>query len=116
MAEYVGKLYQIETPDGVLPVEPVFIGVDDELGLVSAPSRSDITHGNFYANLNDPEKKPCLRLWYYRTRKGYAGDNWYHDLDPGATVQIDHTTAPPFVWFHAPDVEICNMTGAFLCG
>ena len=116
MATYVGTLYQIETCGGIMPVEEVPIGVDEDLGLVSAPTRSDITIGNFYANPNTGEKKDCSRLWYTRSRKGYAGDNWYHDLDPGAKVVIDRTASPPFVWFDAPDVEICPMSGAFLCG
>ena len=116
MGVYVGKLYQIETPEGIFQVEPVSIGVDEDLGMVTAPTRSDITHGDYYAHPNDSEKFPCSRVWYTRTRKGYNGSNWYHDLEDGASVSIDHANAPPFVWFHAPDVEICNQTGAFLCG
>lgn len=116
MGQYVGKLYQIEAGGEVYPVEPVFIGVDDDLGLVTGPTRSAITFGEYYENPRTGIQKPCAKVWYTRSRKGYAGSNWYHDLDEGAHVVIDEKSNPPFVWFDAPDVQICKMTGAFLCG
>jgi hypothetical protein len=113
---YVGKLYQVEAGGELYAVEPVAIGVDDDLGLVSGPTRSAITCGDYYSHPRTGNEYPCTKLWYERSRKGYSGQNWYHDLDQGAYVVIDQTNAPPFVWFDAPDVQICKMTGAFLCG
>jgi len=116
VATYVGKLYQIEAGGEIFDVEPVVIGVDPDLGMVTAPTRSALTCGEYYENPRNGEKLPCSKVWYMRSRKGYDGANWYHDLDPGASVVIDQASAPPFVWFNAPDVEICDQTGAFLCG
>lgn len=116
MGVYVGKLYQIQTPRGVVAVEPTPIGVDDDLGLVSAPQRSDITRGHYSPRPKTGTAIPCSRVWYTRRRKGYEGAQWFHDLEDGARVVLDFSTRRPLAWFHAPRVEICKQTGAFLCG
>ena len=112
---YVGTLYSVNTPAGVIETAPQAIGVDPKLGLVTASSRSALTRRQYLERPRTGAAQLCDRLWYNRKRKGYAGSNWYHELE-NARVILDHTTKPPRAWFSAPSVRICKQSGQFLCG
>lgn len=127
---YVGKLYAIQLPkEEPMMVQPVIIGIDDELGLVQAPSRRELMDGEYMEPAKGARGVKCLRLWYERSRKDFPNDRfWYHDLDDSRAYfdqsldkrsQTNDRRAQglPGVVLIGQDVEICqDQPGSFLCG
>ena len=126
----VGKLsaFQLKGAEPLM-VKPVIIGIDDELGLVQAPTRRELMHGNFTEQPPNTRGRKCTRLWYERRRKDFPNDRfWYHDLDDSRAYfdqsldkrsQTNDRRAQglPSVVLIGQDVEICqDQPGSFLCG
>tara|TARA_R110000824_G_scaffold70058_3_gene180136 strand:+ start:364 stop:720 length:357 start_codon:yes stop_codon:yes gene_type:complete len=117
VAVYVGRLYavQFEGADQE-EVRPRVLGVDPELGIVTAPSRAALARGDY----DDPPESSGLyvaRLWYRRARTDHpGGDLWYHDLTACEGFPSPKKTGPPAVTLRGPDVAICDQAGSFLCG
>jgi hypothetical protein len=126
---YVGTLYAIQIA-GQEPeqVARCVIGVDDELGIVQAQSRSALARGDYFEPPRGNSQR-CERLWYERSRKDYPRDRfWFHDLDDcrayiGGPLDKDSDIADREIEARAPrvvlvgqDVKICPEPGDFLCG
>ena len=116
-AVYVGTLYAVQF-EGEDPedCEERTIGVDPDLGVVTAPTRADLRHGD-YDEPPDKCGRRVVRLWYRRRRTDYGSNNlWYHDLTDTEGFPRDRKHGPPLVVLRGPDVYICDEPGSFLCG
>lgn len=129
-AIYVGQLYAFQLEGGQpQDCERVALGVDPELGLVQAPSRRELSAGEYMEPPARARGRKCVRLWYERSRKDFPGDKlWFHDLEDCrafVTPALDKNNrsadrgvvARPMVILRGPDVETCpDPPGDFLCG
>ena len=126
---YVGKLYAFQVEGGdPIECEPTIIGVDDDLGLVQADTRSKLKRGDYIEPAKYARGKRCVCLWYERRRKQYPNDlYWFNELDDAFVFAALDTrsSAPdrggqarPRVVIQGPDVETCKNEppGDFLCG
>jgi hypothetical protein len=121
---YVGELFSIKCEIlGTINVKRCALGVDDELGMVSARDREALHQRRFISPPKGGNSHRLHTVWYERNRPDWKEDQtdpddgrfWFHDVDAGASVTVSRAKVPR-VFFDAPDVSICPQSGAFLCG
>ena len=118
-AEYVGMLERVATEEGDregFEVRRCALGIDPEMGLVTAPTRAALSRGEYTARPNG-RSAPLTRVWYSRTRKNYPGGAfWYHDLDKARVIAEGNGSEPPAVYVQSDTATICpGEPGSFLC-
>lgn len=92
------------------------MGIDPEVGLVTAPTRAALSRGDYTPRPNG-RAQPLRRVWYSRSRENYPGGSyWYHDLDRARIITEATTNEPPAVYVQSDTAIICpGEPGAFLC-
>lgn len=107
---YVGELEGAVLRSGRLfRVPAVAMGIDSELGLVTAPTEADLMARRFLV-LDRERAKQVAELRYYRDRRamGHPVLDWFHET---RRTLIDSTGA-----VHSPSARLCDLDGDFLCG
>lgn len=107
---YVGELEGAVLRSGRLLETPlVAMGIDDELGLVTALTRADL-HARRFLVLDRSQARKAIELRYYRDRRamGHPIPDWFHET---RRTLIDPTGA-----VHSPSMRLCDLDGDFLCG
>lgn len=92
-----------------LATPPVLLGVDDERGLVSAPTVDDMRRRR-YLELDHDRARKAVEVRYYRDRRtmGHPVTEWFHDV---RRTLIDPTGA-----VLSPSARLCAIDGDFICG